>query len=199
MDKAWDPTLDHLSKRFAQCKAYSDNRAVNSGFKNASAICDIPTVCTIATTTSSGDFTSCDLYIKSLEESLALAHNYVIKAPTRAPAPTPVVDPMATQRLDMDAQCKQFELLLKQNLDLVTALAKASASTNPGSSATPKPRRTGCKHSWADLKECPNCKICAPTSWLIISPWQRMRTNAPQTISYPRQPDRSQGPTLILI
>jgi hypothetical protein len=56
-----------------------------------------------------------------------------------APAPTPVVDPMATLRLDMDAQCKQFELLLKKNSDIVATFAKASVSTNPGSCATPKP------------------------------------------------------------
>jgi hypothetical protein len=58
----------------------------------------------------------------------------------------------------MEAQCKQFELLLKQNLDLITAFAKASATTNPGSGTTPKPRRTGCKGLRTHLKECPNCK-----------------------------------------
>jgi hypothetical protein len=65
---------------------------------------------------------------------------------------------MATLHLDMDAQGKQFELLLKQNLDLVTAFMKATVSTNPSSGATPKPRRTGCKCLRAHLKECPNCK-----------------------------------------
>ncbi len=58
----------------------------------------------------------------------------------------------------MDAQRKQFKLLLKQNSDLITVFAKASASPNPGSGATPKPRRTGCKRLHAHLKECPNCK-----------------------------------------
>jgi hypothetical protein len=78
-----------------------------------------------------------------------------------APAPTPVIDPMTTLRLDMDVQRKQFKLLLKQNLDLVATFAKASASLNPGSDATPKPRRTGCKRLQAHLKECPNCnKMC---------------------------------------
>jgi hypothetical protein len=75
-----------------------------------------------------------------------------------SPAPTPVVNPMTTLHLDMDAQCKQFELPLKQNLDLVAEFAKASASTSPGSGATPKLRRTGCKWLQAHLKECPNCK-----------------------------------------
>jgi hypothetical protein len=57
------------------------------------------------TTKSSSDFTSRDLYMKSLKESLALARNYVTNAPTMAPAPTPVVDPMATLHLDMEAKC----------------------------------------------------------------------------------------------
>jgi hypothetical protein len=119
---------------------------------------DVPSGRTTMMSKSSGDFTLRDLYIKSLEESLALACNYVTNAPTTAPALTPVVDPMATLRLDMDAQYKQFELPFKQNLDLVAAFAKASASTNPGNGTTPKPRCTGCKHSQAHLKECPNCK-----------------------------------------
>jgi hypothetical protein len=162
-DKAWDPTLDHFSKLFAQHKAYGNNRASNSRFKSAAAMCNVPFNCTIATTKSSGDFISHDLYIESLEESLALAHNYVTNTPTTAPDPTPVIDPMATLSLDMEAQCKQFELLLKQNLDLVTTFAKVSVTTNPGSGTTPKPRRTGRKHLRAQLKECPNCKkMCKP-------------------------------------
>ncbi len=125
---------------------------------------DVPSDCTFATSKSIGDFTARYLYVKSLKESLALARDYMTNAPTPVPAPAPVVDPMTTLRLDMDAQCKQFELLLKQNLDLVVAFAKASASPNPGSGATPKPRRTGRECLWAQahLKECPNCKnMCA--------------------------------------
>jgi hypothetical protein len=140
-----------------------------------------------------------DLYIKSLEESLALARDYMTNAPTMAPAPTPVVDPLTTLCLDMDTQCKQFELQLKQILDIIATFTKANASPNPGSGATSKPRCTGCKHLRAHLKECPNCKKCAPTSQMIVTLWQQMRTNASPTIGHPRQSDRSQGPTLILI
>ncbi len=104
---------------------------------------------------SSGDFTSRDLYIESLKESLALACNYVTNTPTTAPAPTPVVNPMATLCLNMEVQCKQFELLLKQ---ICTMFAKASATTNPGNGTIPKPRHSSCKRSQAHLKECPNCK-----------------------------------------
>jgi hypothetical protein len=157
-EKEWDPTLDHFSKLFAQHKAYGNGRATNSGFESAATMFGVPLDCTFVTSKSNGDFTARDLYMKSLEESLALARNYMINAPTTAPAPTPVVDPMTTLYLDMDAQCKRLELLLKQNLDLVAAFTKASASSNPGSVATPKPRRIGCKWLWAHLKECPNYK-----------------------------------------
>jgi hypothetical protein len=160
-NKAWDPTLNHFSKLFAQHKAYGNNRVANSRFKSAATMFDVPSDRTIAMTKSSGDFTSRDLYIKSLEESLALAPDYMTNAPTRAPAPTPVINPMATLRLKMEAQCKQFDLLLKQNSDLVASFAKASATTNPSSGTTLKLRHTGCKRLWAQLKECPNCnKMC---------------------------------------
>jgi hypothetical protein len=157
-NKEWNPTLDHFSKPFAQCKAYGSNRAANNRFKSAAAMFDVPSDHTFATSKSNGDFTARDLYIESLEESLALAHNYMTNAPTTAAALTAVVNPLATLRLELDAQCKQFELLLKQNLNLVAAFAKMNASPNPGSGATPKPRHTGHKSLQAHLKECPNCK-----------------------------------------
>jgi hypothetical protein len=157
--KAWATIIDHFSKLFAQRKAYGNDRTAKSGFESAATMYDVPSDRTIATTKSSGDFILHDLYIESLKESLALACNFMTNAPTMAPALTPVVNPMATLRLNMEAQCKQFELLLKQNLDLVTVFAKVSATTNPGSGTTPKPRCTGCEHLRAHLKECPNCKM----------------------------------------
>jgi hypothetical protein len=157
-DKEWDPTLDHFSKLFAQRKAYGDNRAANSGFESTTTMFDVPSDCTFAMSKSNGDFTARDLYIESLDESLALARDYVTNAPTPAPASTTIVVSLATLHLEMNAQCKQFELLLKQNSDFVTAFGQTNAHPNPGSSATPKPRRTGREHLWTHLKECPNCK-----------------------------------------
>jgi hypothetical protein len=102
-DKGWDPTIDHFSKLFKQRKAYGDNRAANSGFESAATMYDVPSNCTFATSKSNGNITSCDLYIKSLEESLALACDYMTNASTTAPAPTPVINPMTTLHLDMGA------------------------------------------------------------------------------------------------
>jgi hypothetical protein len=157
-NKEWDPTLNHFSKLFVQRKAYGNNHTANSGFKSAATMFDVPSNRTSVTSKSNGNFTAHDQYIKSLKESPALARNYMTNTPTTAPSPTPVVNPLTTLCLDMDTQHKQFELLLKQNLDLVAVFAKANASPNPGSGATPKPRRTGRKCLRAHLKECPNCK-----------------------------------------
>jgi hypothetical protein len=107
------------------------------------------------------DFTARDLNIEGLEESLAQARDYVTNAPTPAPASTPIVDPLATLRLEMDLQHKQFELLLKQNLDLIAAFAQTNTHPNPGSCAIPKPRHTGRECLRTHLKECPNFeKMC---------------------------------------
>jgi hypothetical protein len=157
-EKEWDPTLDHFSKLFAQRKAYGNNRAANSKFKSTATMFVIPSDRTSVISKSNGDCTTRDLYIESLKESLALARDYVTNAPTPAPASTPIVDPLATLCLELDAQHKQFKLLLKQNLDLVTIFVQTNARPNPGSSATPKPRRTGCKRLQTHLKECPSCK-----------------------------------------
>jgi hypothetical protein len=157
-DKEWDPKLDHFSKLFAQRKAYGNDRAANSGFESAATMFDIPSDRTFVISKSNGGCTTHDLYIESLKKSLALAHDYVTNAPTPAPASTPNVDHLATLRLELDAQRKQFELLLKLNLDLVTTFVQTNARPNPGSRATPKPRRTGCKPLRTHLKECPNCK-----------------------------------------
>ncbi len=40
-NKEWDPTLEHFSKLFVQCKAYGNVRAANSGFKSAATMLDV--------------------------------------------------------------------------------------------------------------------------------------------------------------
>jgi hypothetical protein len=57
-DKTWDPTLDYFSKLFAQHKAYGNVHTTNSGFESTATMYDFPSNRTIATTKSSGDFTS---------------------------------------------------------------------------------------------------------------------------------------------
>jgi hypothetical protein len=82
INKTWLHTLQFFTNLFPQRKAYRDNRVANSGFDSVAHINDIPTNCSLVFTSS--DFTTRDLYIESLKESLTAAREYVAKerAPT---------------------------------------------------------------------------------------------------------------------
>jgi hypothetical protein len=114
VNKTWLHTLQFFAKLFSQCKAYKDNRAANSGFGGVVHINNIPTNHSLVSTSS--DFTNHNLYIKSLEELLAAAWEYVAKEY----APTPdKQDPVDLLRTELEAQCKQFDLIMKQNSALL--------------------------------------------------------------------------------
>jgi hypothetical protein len=98
-DKTWALTLQHFTQLCAQQKAYGDNRAANSGFDSMANIYDVPSNRTMASTAPS-EITTRDLYIESLEESLAAAREYVTKVPNTPIAP----DPMTILRAELDAQ-----------------------------------------------------------------------------------------------
>ena len=117
----WTTRLQVFTNLYAQCNAYSDNRAANSGFDSTALVHKYPpnqSNRTIASTTSS--ITSHDLYVKSLEESLAATHTYV----ARERALAVVTNPAALLCAELQAQRKQFDLIMKQNADLLTAMAK---------------------------------------------------------------------------
>ena len=97
--KTWLHTLQFFTKRFAQRKAYGDDHAANSSFDSATHINDIPT--NHSTVSTSSDFTTRNLYIESLEESLAAVQEYVAKE--RAPTPDKL-DPANLLRIELDAQ-----------------------------------------------------------------------------------------------
>jgi hypothetical protein len=88
--------------------AYREDHAANSGFDSAADINNIPTDRSVVSTTS--DIPTCDLYIESLEESLMAAQDYVAKE--RTPALVKL-DPVALMRMELDAQHKQFDLIMK--------------------------------------------------------------------------------------
>jgi hypothetical protein len=111
VNKTWLHTLQFVTKPFAQRKAYGDDCAANSGFDSAVHINDISTNCSLVSTSS--DITTHNLYIECHKESLAAAWEYVAKERT----PTPdKPDPAALLRTELDAQCKQFDLIMKQTL-----------------------------------------------------------------------------------
>jgi hypothetical protein len=79
-NKVWTTMLQFFTDLYAQCKVYGNNRAANSGFDSAALVHEYPLNqrdCTVASTTS--DITTRDLYIESLEESLAAARKHVAK------------------------------------------------------------------------------------------------------------------------
>ncbi len=71
-NKVWDKTLAHFTDLFSLPKAYSDNKAANSGFESAAHVRDHSFARSIITANNESDNTR-DLYIESLEESLAAA------------------------------------------------------------------------------------------------------------------------------
>jgi len=96
-DKTWSLTLQHFTQLYAQCKAYGDDRAANSGFDNMANIYDVPAS---NRSLASSEITTRDLYIESLEESLAAAREHISKAPDTPNSP----DPLSMLRTELEAQ-----------------------------------------------------------------------------------------------
>jgi hypothetical protein len=126
INKTWLLTLQFFTKFFTQRKAYRDNHAANSSFDSAAHINNIPTDRSLVSTSS--DFTTGDLYIEGLEESIAAAREYVTKERT----PTPdKLDPANLLHIELDSQWKQFELIMHQNSALLVAMAKGNGGGGP--------------------------------------------------------------------
>jgi hypothetical protein len=125
--KTWLHTLHFFTKLFAQRKAYGDDCTGNSSFDSAAHINDIPTNCSLVSTFS--DFTTCNLYIESLKESIAAAREYVAKECT----PTPdKLDPANLLHTELDALQKQFKLIMQKNSALLAAMTKGYGSGGGG-------------------------------------------------------------------
>jgi hypothetical protein len=121
LDKVWEKTLTHFTDLYALCKAYGNNRAANSGFESAVQVQEIFLGHSIITTES--DLTR-GLYIGSLEESLVVAQEYVTKDMAAHAAAPPANEQLTLLRNNLDAQRKQFELVMEQNSKLLAALSK---------------------------------------------------------------------------
>ncbi len=65
-----------------------------------------------------------DLYVKSLEESLVAARKYGAKDMAARAAPPPANKQLTLLHNNLDAQHKQFELVMEQNSKLLVALFK---------------------------------------------------------------------------
>ena len=157
----WTTTLQFFTDLYAQRKAYGNDRTANSGFDSVVLVHKYPpdrSNRTIASTTS--DITMLDIYRESLKESLAAARKYVVKEQ----APAAVTDPTAPLRMEIKAQRKQFDLIMKQNADFLTAMAKSGVSGGGGSRSGGGDSnggrgggRGGGKRKRSPTALCPNC------------------------------------------
>ncbi len=156
----WDKTLAHFTDLFSLHKAYGDNKAANSGFKSAARVRDHSSARSVTTTNTESEFTR-DLYIKSLEESLAEAWEYCALDTTTCTPVTLAFDPLTLLQTKLAEQCKQVSEDMTQNTSLMAALSKGSGGGNgSGGSASGSGRSKGGgqhKTPWKEKKLCPNC------------------------------------------
>jgi hypothetical protein len=114
-------TLTHFTDLYALRKAYGNDRAANSGFESAAHVRENSSGHSVITTESN---LTRNLYVKSLEESLTAACKYVAKDTATRAAPPPANEQLTLLRNNLDAQRKQFKLVMEQNSKLLAALSK---------------------------------------------------------------------------
>jgi hypothetical protein len=181
-------TLQFFTKCFAQRKAYGDDCAANSSFDSAAHINNIPTNCSLVS--NSSVFTTHDLYIESLKELLAAAWENVAKKCT----PTlDKPDPADLLQRELDAQRKQFDLIMKQNSALLAAMAKGNGGGGNSS---------GVAAATDSVTKAPRLCAQTATSWsstrrLTVSRSQQTRTRFQPGISLPNRIDRDRGPSIV--
>jgi hypothetical protein len=157
-NKVWDNTLAHFTDLFSLRKAYGNNKAANSGFESATHVHDHSSAHSITTANTESDFT-CNLYIKSLEESLAAAWEYcALDATTRTPVP-PAFNPLTLLQTELAEQCTQVSEVMAQNASLMAALSKGGGGGDGGGSGGGGGSRSKCggwhKTPWKEKKTLP--------------------------------------------
>jgi hypothetical protein len=128
-NKVWDKTLAHVMDLFYQRKVYGNNKAANSGFKSTVHVRDHSSACSVIPANTKNDFTR-DLYIESLEETLAVAQEHcATDATTCSPVPQ-VFDPLMLLQTELTEQRKQVSDVMAQNAKLMAALSKGGGGGN---------------------------------------------------------------------
>ena len=123
LDVNKDNTQAHFTELFSLHKAYGNDRAANSGFESAAHVQDHSSAQSIITANTKSDL-MCDLYIESLEESLAAAREqYALDATTCIPVP-PAFDPLTLLQTELVEQHKQVSGVMAQNAKLIVTLFK---------------------------------------------------------------------------
>jgi hypothetical protein len=104
--------------------------------------------------------TTHDLYIENLEQSFVAAREYFAKECT------PTLDkpnPADLLRTELDAQCKQFDLIMKQNSPLLAAMAKGNGGGGGGGSGGSGGSGSGGSGTHKTINDVDNI-LCFPTS-----------------------------------
>mgnify|MGYP006146177255 FL=1 len=158
-NKVWDKTLAHFTEKISLRKANGDDRAANSGFKSAAHIRDHSSAHSIITATTESDLTR-NLYIESLEGSLAAAREqYASDATTRTPVP-PAFDPLTLLQTELAEQRKQVSDVMAQNAKLIATLSKGGGGNSGGGGkgkGNDGDNSNRHKTPWKEKKLCPNC------------------------------------------
>jgi uncharacterized membrane protein YgcG len=117
----------------------------------------------VTTANTKSDFTH-NLYIESLEESLAVAWEYcALGATTRTRVP-PAFNPLTLLQTELVEQCKQVLEVIAQNVSLMAALSKGGGGGDGGSGGSAgggggvvrSKGRDWHKTPWKEKKLCPN-------------------------------------------
>jgi hypothetical protein len=120
-NKVWDKTLVHFMDLFSLRKAYGNDKEANSRFESVAHVLDHSSAHSITTANTKSDFTR-NLYIESLEESLAAAWEYCASdTTTRTPVP-PAFDFLTHLQTELAEQHKQVLKVMAQNASLTSAL-----------------------------------------------------------------------------
>ncbi len=156
-NKVWDKTLAHFMDLFSLHKAYGNNKAANSRFESAAHVHDHSSAHSVITANTESDFTR-DLYIESLEESLAAAGEHcATDAATLSPVP-PVFNPLTLLQTELAEQRKQVSEVMAQNAKLMAALSKGGGGGDGGGGGGGRGKGGWRKTPWKEKRVCPNCK-----------------------------------------
>jgi uncharacterized membrane protein YgcG len=177
-NKVWDKTLAHFTDLFSLHKAYGNNKAANSGFESAAHVRDHSSAHSNTTANTKSDLT-CNLYIKSLEESLATAREYcALDTTTRTPVP-PAFNPLTRLQTELAKQRKQVLDIMAQNASLMAALSKGggggdsgggggSGGSGGGGSGGGRGKDGCSNHSSRHKNQCKEKKLCSNCNKVVV-------------------------------
>ena len=109
-NKVWDKTLAHFTELFSLRKAYGDEKAASSGFESAAHVHNHSSTCSVTTANTESDFTR-DLYIESLEESLAAARERFASDTTTSTLTLPqAFDPITLLQTELADNANRYQM-----------------------------------------------------------------------------------------